>query len=487
MARIQISHLTFAYDGSPDLIFDDASFHIDTDWKLGFIGRNGRGKTTLLRILMGELSAHGAVSSPVAFDYYPFPVDSPWQTPIEMAESRDEDGQSWRFLKEISALDIQDEILFRPFSTLSGGEQAKVLLALLFSRENRFLLIDEPTNHLDLAGRRVVSRYLNEKRGFILVSHDRAFLDGCVDHILSINRANIEVQKGNFSSWEENKRRQDQYEIEENEHLKKDIRRLREAAGRMAAWSDAVEKTKRGQWVYDRGAIGAKAATMMRRSKAVEARQTRALEEKEKLLKNIDYAEELKLFPLSHPAGRLVEMQHVSLSFGGRTVFSDLSFSLSSGQILAITGKNGSGKSSILRLITGENTPSSGKMHLSSQLILSIVPQQAALSGSFRAFIEESGIDETLFKTILRKLGFAREQFEKDLQALSAGQKKKVFIARSLCQRAHLYLWDEPLNYIDVLSRMQIEQLIRQFRPTMLLVEHDQAFIEQIQADILAL
>lgn len=126
-------------------------------------------------------------------------------------------------------------------------------------------------------------------------------------------------------------------------------------------------------------------------------------------------------------------------------------------------------------------------MHLSSQLILSIVPQQAALSGSFRAFIEESGIDETLFKTILRKLGFAREQFEKGLQALSAGQKKKVFIARSLCQRAHLYLWDEPLNYIDVLSRMQIEQLIRQFRPTMLLVEHDQAFIEQIQADILAL
>lgn len=487
MARIQISHLTFAYDGSPDLIFDDASFQIDTDWKLGFIGRNGRGKTTLLRILTGELDDHGAVSSPVQFDYYPIPIAEKQKTPLELASEYDDEGQIWRFLKEISCLDIEEEILDRPFSTLSGGEQAKVLLAMLFSKEHHFLLIDEPTNHLDYAGRQVVSQYLNGKKGFILVSHDRAFLDGCVDHILSINKADIEVQRGNFSSWEENKRRQDQFEIEKNDRLKKDIRRLKDAARRMSDWSDAVEATKIGNGPCDRGAIGAKAAKMMRHSKAVETRRNRDIEEKEKLLKNIDYAEDLKLFPLRHPANRLVEMKDVSLAFGEREIFSHLSFSITNGQMIALMGKNGSGKSSILRLITGENTPSSGEVRLASNLIISIVPQQADLSGRLRDFIAESNIDETLFKTILRKLDFSREQFEKDMGDYSAGQKKKVLIARSLSQSAHLYLWDEPLNYIDVLSRMQIERLISQFRPTMLLVEHDKRFIEQINAEIINL
>lgn len=487
MARIQVSHLTFAYDGSPDLIFDDVSFQIDTDWKLGFIGRNGRGKTTFLRILKGDLEDHGAVCSPVPFDYFPFAVADHSQTPLEIASAMDEDGQIWRFLKEISELDITEEILSQPYSTLSGGEQAKILLAILFSREHHFLLIDEPTNHLDLAARQVVSHYLSSKKGFILVSHDRAFLDGCVDHILSLNKANIEVQKGNFSSWEENKRRRDQFELDENQRLKKDIRRLKEAARRMSDWSDAIEATKIGQGAYDRGAIGAKAAKMMRHSLAVETRKAREIEEKEKLLKNIDHADDLKIFPLRHPNGRLVECRDVSIAYGDRIILNQLTFSIQNGDILALTGKNGCGKSSILRLISENWTPAHGQCHLASGLKLSIVPQQAQLSGSLRDFIRENAVDETQFKTILRKLDFSREQFEKDMSTYSAGQKKKVLIARSLCQQAHLYLWDEPLNYIDVLSRMQIERLIAQFRPTMILVEHDKTFIDHLSSRILAL
>ncbi|MBQ9263978.1 MAG: ABC-F type ribosomal protection protein [Clostridia bacterium] len=487
MARIQISHLTFAYDGSPDLIFDDASFQIDTDWKLGFVGRNGRGKTTLLRILMGELDGHGAVSSPVALDYFPFPIKTPDSTPLDIAANMDPDGQIWRFMKEIACLDVADDVLARPFATLSGGEQAKVLLAALFAQEHHFLLIDEPTNHLDLAGRQVVSRYLNGKKGFILVSHDRAFLDGCVDHILSINRATIDVQKGNFSSWEENKRRQDQFELEKNEHLKQDIRKLKEAARRIASWSDAVEETKIGHGACDRGAIGAKAAKMMRHSKAVETRRNREIEEKEKLLKNIEKSDDLKIFPQRHPVSRLAECREVNIAYDGRTILSSLSFEIHNGDILALTGPNGCGKSSVLKLLSGEIAPSSGTARLASGLVLSIVPQQAVLTGSLRDFIQENSIDETLFKTILRKLDFKREQFEKDMASFSAGQKKKVLIARSLCQSAHLYLWDEPLNYIDVLSRMQIERLIAQFHPTMVLVEHDQAFIDHTATRTLAL
>ena len=494
MARIQVSHLTFGYDGSADCIFDDASFQLDTDWKLGFVGRNGRGKTTLLKILCGELPSHGAVSAPVAFDYFPFPVENPQKTPLEIAEGMDADGQLWRFLKEISCLDVADDALTRPFSTLSGGEQAKVLLAALFAREHHFLLIDEPTNHLDLQGRQVMSRYLNGKKGFILVSHDRAFLDGCVDHILSINRATIDVQKGNYSSWEENKRRQDQFELDRNEQIKTEVSSLRSAARQARAWADQAESVKIGirpggreKSMDARAYYGEKSRRMQQRKKNIQRRIDQEIEEKEKLLKDIEKNDELKIFPQRHPATRLAACRDVAIAYDGREILGGLSFEIHNGDVIALTGKNGSGKSSVLKLFTGELRPSSGEIHLASGLTLSVVPQQARLQGSLKDFVEENGIDETLFKTILRKLDFKREQFEKDMAAFSAGQKKKVLIARSLCQQAHLYLWDEPLNYMDVLSRIQIEQLISAFRPTMLLVEHDQAFLKHIGAQIISL
>ena len=211
MSRIQISDLTFSYDTSFDYIFEHVSFQIDTDWKLGFTGRNGRGKTTFLKLLMGEYEYRGSIAASVSFDYFPYPVKDPAMLTADVLESIDPQYELWKVMKELSQLDVPDEVLYRPFQTLSNGEQTKVLLAVLFGKENNFLLIDEPTNHLDAEARKKfqVGMYLNSKKGFILVSHDRAFLDECTDglnlredlrdgHILSVNRTDIEVQKGNF-------------------------------------------------------------------------------------------------------------------------------------------------------------------------------------------------------------------------------------------------------------------------------------------------
>ena len=211
MSIIKVSDLTFCYEGSYDNIFKNVSFQLDTDWRLGLTGRNGRGKTTLLRLLEGRYPYQGTIHASVGFDYFPYAVEDPSLCPMELLERVCPDVASWRFLRELAPLEVSEDALYRPFSTLSGGEQSKLLLAMLFSRENRFLLIDEPTNHLDQMGRALVSRYLRGKKGFLLVSHDRAFLDGCVDHILSINRSSIELRKGNFSSLYENKRRQDAF------------------------------------------------------------------------------------------------------------------------------------------------------------------------------------------------------------------------------------------------------------------------------------
>ena len=484
MSMIEISNLTFAYDGSYDNIFENVSLRLDTDWRLGLVGRNGRGKTTLLKLLQHKYEYRGTIRADVPFDYFPFAIPDPDKDAIGVIEDVQPDYEYWQLAREMHRLDLSDEILYRPFRSLSGGEQVKLLLALLFARENRFLLIDEPTNHLDAEARALVADYLKTKRGFLLVSHDRAFLDGCVDHILSINKTNIELQKGNFSSWFANKERQDAFEQAENDRLRADIRRLDEAAKRAARWSDKTESEKhvRNSGLRpDRGYIGHKSAKMMQRAKSIEARRLDAAEEKAGLLHNIERADDLKLHPLAYRAETLAELTDVAVQYGGAPVVEGLRLTIRRGARIALTGRNGSGKSSLLKLIAGQDIPHTGTVRLGSGLIVSYVPQDASfLSGSLSAYAEACGIDRTLFFAILRKLDFARVQFEKDMADYSAGQKKKVLLARSLCEQAHLYLWDEPLNYIDVFSRMQIEQLLTVYQPTLLFVEHDRTFCDKI-------
>ncbi|WP_135554683.1 ribosomal protection-like ABC-F family protein [Paenibacillus cymbidii] len=492
MSLINVANLTFAYDGSYDPIFEQVSFQLDTDWKLGFTGRNGRGKTTFLNLLLGKYEYSGTISASVSFDYFPYRVDDEDQLTLDVVNGIVTDYEYWELQRELSLLQVEEGALERPFRTLSYGERTKVLLAALFLNENRFLLIDEPTDHLDSNARKLVSDYLAAKRGFILVSHDRAFLDACVDHMLSINKTGIDIQKGNFSSWWENKQRQDNYELAENDRLKKDIRQLKEAARRTSDWSHEVEKTKNGTRnsgsKVDKGYVGHKAAKMMKRSKSIEHRQTNAIEEKAGLLQNIEQKERLKLSPLAYHKHRLVELDCVSIHYGDRTVCSGVQLTIEQGERIALSGRNGSGKSSLLKLICGETIAHTGTVRIGSGLKISSVSQSSSfVRGSLTDFARSHGLDESLFKAILRKLDFARVQFEKEIADFSSGQKKKVLIAKSLCEPAHLYVWDEPLNYIDVISRMQIEELLLDYAPTLLFVEHDREFCRQIATKVIEL
>ena len=481
MSLIQVSNLTFAYDGSYDNIFEKVNFQIDTNWKLGFIGRNGRGKTTFLNLLQGKYEYQGSISASVAFSYFPYKVSDPTAFSVDVVDEIYPDYQYWQLAREMAKLQLDEDVLYRPYGTLSNGEQTKLQLAVLFSKENNFLLIDEPTNHLDIRGREIISQYLNGKKGFILVSHDRAFLDGCVDHILSINKANIEIQRGNFSSWYENKRRQDAFDLSENEKLKKEITRLEETARQKAAWADRSESAKIGSHIFDRGFAGHKSAKMMARSKSIAARQQAAIEEKSKVLKNIEQSDELKIFQTPFHTKRLVQLQDVSIAYEDKQVCCGVNFAIEQGDRIVLQGANGSGKSSLIKLICGEDIPHRGQRRIGNGLRISYVSQDASgLRGKLTDFALNSGIEESLFLAMLAKLDVPKTQMEKDMSALSAGQKKKVLLAKSICEPAHLHIWDEPMNYIDVISRMQIEELLLQFQPTILFVEHDKVFCEKI-------
>lgn len=485
MSIINVKNLTFAYEGSYDNVFENVSFSIDTDWRLGFIGRNGRGKTTFLKLLTGELDHRGSISASVDFEYFPYEVENKEEFTIDVIRSVSPLAEDWEIMRELSLLSTEEDILYRQFNTLSMGERTKAMIAALFLKENSFLLIDEPTNHLDAEGREILAKYIKRKKGFILVSHDRAFLDKCVDHILAINNTGMEIQKGNFSSWQANKDLRDSFEAAENEKLKKDIKRLDAAAGRTASWADSVEKSKTGAGGnIDRGYIGHKSAKMMKRSKSILERRREMADEKSKLLKDIEKGEVLAVEPLEFHSSRLVTLSDVSVSYGEKSVFENVSLTINQGERIAVSGKNGSGKSTLLKLICGEDIQHSGTVERGSNLIISYVSQNTdEFCGNLSDYALRCGIDESLFKTILRKLGFSREQFEKDISDFSGGQKKKTLIARSLCERAHLYVWDEPLNFIDVISRMQIERLIDEYKPTMIFVEHDRAFCESVSTE----
>ena len=495
MSLIHVTNLTFSYDGSYENIFENVSFQLDTNWKLGFTGRNGRGKTTFLYLLLGKYEYRGSISTSVAFSYFPYHVTDQSILAIDAVEAMYPEYEYWRLAREMAKLQLDDAVLYRPYETLSNGEQTKLQLAVLFSKENHFLLIDEPTNHLDIRGRELVSRYLNSKKGFILVSHDRAFLDGCVDHILSINKSDIQVCKGNFSTWWENKQRQDAFEQAENEKLKKEISRLEETAREKANWSDTAERRKLRSGPMDvdnvkgwRPLQGAKAKKSMARAKAIEQRQTAAIEEKSKLLKNIERSDKLKIFQTPFHTKRLTQLKDVTIDYGDGAVCENISFSIQMGDRIALQGANGSGKSSIIKLLCGQEIPYTGQLWLGNGLKISYVNQDTSgLQGKLTDFARDSGIDESLFLAMLAKLDVSKEQMEKDMSCLSAGQKKKVLLAKSICEPMHLHIWDEPMNYIDVISRMQIEALLLEYQPTILFVEHDKAFCDNVATKVVKL
>lgn len=543
MARINVSDLTFCYEGSFDNIFEKVSFSIDTDWKLGFIGRNGKGKTTFLNLLLGKYEYQGTISTPAAFEYFPYQISENQmkQCAGDFLDELRIDCELWRVICELEKLHLEADVLYRPFETLSHGERTKVLLAILFAGDNYFLLIDEPTNHLDQKSREIVKEYLGQKKGFILVSHDRDLLDACIDHVLVLNRHSIEVQNGNFSSWQMNKERLDHFQRDENEKHKREIRRLKKAADQARNWAVKNEETKIGydpiknhdRGIGTRAYIGAKTKKMQSRVKQLEERITKEISQKEGLLQDIENPAALKIMPLKHHKEVLIAAKGYGIAYRGASpkeehtadcstqngipqnnayeIFHDFNLELRQGERLFLRGENGCGKSSFIKAILAQiqktadtrqenktlgfgikdnvfsenQIEETGYLTVASGLIISYINQDTSfLKGNLKEFCAKRGLDESLLKAILRQLDLGREQFAKNMEEYSEGQKKKVLIASSLLTQAHLYLWDEPLNYIDVFSRMQIENLLLQQKPTMLVVEHDVRFCEKIATNI---
>ncbi len=442
MTAIQITHLSYTYPSQAEAIFTDLSLDLDSSWKLALVGRNGRGKTTFLRLLAGQLGTQRAVKSPLTFTYYPtfLPKDEPAYFSL-MDEAAFE---LWRLEKEMNRLNLSPDLLYQPFGQLSGGEQSKLLLAL------------------------------------------------------ALENGEIHLYRDNFAGYQATKDQRDQTNLDRDKQLRREIKSLEKSQKQLAANAQKAEsslhakgkmKPDRKAELLDKGFLSKRAAKVMKRAKNVARRQEKEEAAKQGLLSNIEEAPALDLNFKADYHQTLFTGRDLSLEIAGRTLFQGLNLAIASRGIVALTGPNGSGKSSFLAWLLGnKDFTCQGDWDLQTGLKISYLPQDlSSYQGYLPAFAKEHDLNYEHFLNQLKKLGLEREVFKQKIEEMSQGQKKRVALAKSLTEEASLYLWDEPANYLDLFNQDQLIKLLAKEQPAMLLVDHDQALIEAVAKECVCL
>lgn len=499
MSSIKISDVSFRYEDSSNNIFNNLNLDLDSSWKLGLVGRNGRGKTTFLNLLQRKLVGRGEIQTKLNFSYYPIRIKNP--TNITLYELQDQIMfEQWKLERELNLIHVDSNLIWQPFNTLSGGEQTKILLALSFIDQNTFPLIDEPTNHLDEESRQEICKYLTKHhKGYIVVSHDRNFLNQVTDHVLAIENTEIHLYQGNYATYEQIKERRDEFNREKNEKLAGEIKNLHNQKEQFYHWAQKIEARKKlgqkTQYILNRrtrlntGAIGHAAAKMMKKSITSRNRMDKKIEEKEGLMVNIEAIPKLTMNFQSNYHSTLLETKNLSLKIGDKQLFSNLNLIIKNHGIVALEGKNGSGKSTFLKFLLNKAlVNSSGKYKLTNGLRISYLPQDFTIyEGSLKDFAFHQKLSYEDLLNILKKMGFPPTNFKIPIEEMSMGQQKRLALAKSLLEPADLYLWDEPANYLDVFNQDQFINLLQAVKPAMLLIDHDQYFIEHVANERIAL
>ena len=483
MGSIKISNVSFKYEDSSNNIFNNLNLDLDSSWKLGLVGRNGRGKTTFLNLLQGKLVGRGEIQTKLNFSYSPIRIKD--STNITLYELQDQVMfEQWKLERELNLMHVDSNLIWQPFNTLSGGEQTKILLALSFIDQNSFPLIDEPTNHLDEESRQEICKYLTKHhKGYIVVS---------TDHVLAIENTEIHLYQGNYATYEQIKEARDEFNREKNGKLAGEIKTLHNQKEQFYHWAQKIEARKnlgqKTQYILNRrtrlntGAIGHAAAKMMKKFITSRNRMDKKIEEKEGLMVNIEDIPKLTMNFQSNYHSTLLETRGLGLKVGDKQLFSNLNLIVKNHGIVALEGKNGSGKSTFLKFLLDKAViNSSGKYKLANGLRISYLPQDFTIyQGSLKNFAFHQKLSYRDLLNILKKMGFPRTNFNVPIEEMSMGQQKRIALAKSLLESADLYLWDEPANYLDVFNQDQLINLLQEIKPAMLLIDHDQYFIEQV-------
>jgi ATP-binding cassette subfamily F protein 3 len=539
---LRVSNLTKYFIDQPVLL--GASFVLNAGERVGLVGANGSGKTTLLRIIAGlerpdegsvwldpharmgylrqgvlgdetrsvsqmlmpggaVLAAHLALQE--ATTLLAAEPHDPEVLDLYTAAAADFDEQGGyealdRLEQILRALDLDTIDPARPIASLSGGQKTRLGLAALLMDRPEVLLLDEPTNHLDVDGLHWLEGFLQEYPGAaLIVSHDRAFLDATVTTILELDGSShrLTAYSGGYSDYAAARqaaleRQREQYHRQEQERarIEADIRRTRQ---------QALQVEGRSRSDYDHGDTrGAKfggrarAAKVMRKAVTRERKLERFLADEERVEKpKPGWSLRLEFAPVAGGAREVLRLEGVSKGYGNHPVLREVDLLVRHGERLAITGPNGGGKSTLLRLIAGDLSPDGGRLRLGAGVIPAYYGQEQEgldlTQTPLQAMRALRPMSETEARTLLHGFLFGGEAAFTPIGRLSYGERARLVLARLILSQANLLLLDEPTNHFDISARERFEAALTQFSGTIIAVLHDRYAIGRLATRVLEL
>lgn len=512
MTICSVNNVTKSFGGN--IIFENISLEIKNGERVGLVGRNGSGKTTIFGLLTGRESLDagaihmkkgtriGHVAQIPKFDEAMTVYDvlsSAFKVEKELEKEMHALEKNMAVEQEQSALEklmerygvIQEKFAFlggyeieanimkvanglqvtdlfsRVFTELSGGEQTKVSLAYMLLQKPDLLLLDEPTNHLDLFAVEWLEQFLKEYTGTVMViSHDRYFLDEVVTKIFDLEDGEIHVYHTNYSQFVEEKEGKLLQEFQAYQEQQKKIKKMKEAIKRLREWANQANPPNEG---------------LHKRARNME----RALERIEKLKRPILERKQMGLqFEGQERSGKdVVVMKEVSKGFAGRPLFEQANLHVRFQERAAIVGRNGTGKTTLLKLLLEEINPDVGEIRIGSSVKIGYLSQHTygnVKSNVLEAFREYVAVTEGEARHILAKFLFYGPAVFKKVTQLSGGEKMRLRLAQLMYQDINFLILDEPTNHLDIESREVLEEALEQYNGTILAVSHDRYFLNKL-------
>ena len=512
MIDISVSNVSKEFEVGRKIL-DGVTFQVDTGERVGLLGKNGAGKTTLFRILTGELETdEGRVSVASGkrvglisqIPVYPagytvemvlraaFQRLSAMEAEMESLTARMAAGESDPALlrrydalsaayesgggydvetplnKVCNGLDISPDMRQRPFADLSGGEKTRVNLGRLILEDTDVLLLDEPTNHLDLRCTEWLEDYLSRFKGTVLtISHDRWFLDKVVSRVIELENGKAEFYAGNYSYYVEEKERRYQEQLRQYEKEQAKIEQLQTAAERLRVWAYSGNDK-----IFKRAFSMEKRIERLR--KTDKPRKDRKLE--------------IKFGEREFRGDEVMVVKDLKKSFGDRTLFDHVDLEVVGGERIALLGDNGTGKSTLIKLIMGEETPDEGKIRLGPTVKIGYLPQIIHFDRPDRNLVDTmlyaQNCSTQEARDRLAAFDFRGEDVFKSVSALSGGEQSRLRLCMLMDSKINLLILDEPTNHLDLNSREWIEEAVADYTGNLLFVSHDRYFINQFATRI---
>ena len=486
MSNIEFKDLTFGY--GDNMIFNHAQINIDDRWKLGLVGRNGRGKSTLLNLLQGKITTDSSIITDKNFVYFPQLLteedfndkdkskkqNTADKYYVERLSVKITDRNSqltyyvlnelaefeqWKLERELSLLKVDLEILWRPFGSLSGGEQTKCLLAILFLDEDNFPLIDEPTNHLDMKSRKIVADYLQKKSGFIVVSHDRYFLNKVCTQIADIDYGKIKLYAGNYDFWYESSQLLIRQMKEANKKKEEKIKELQEFISRFSA-----------------NASKSKQATS--RKRALEKIQLDDIQPSSRKYPYIDFRPDREI------GNEVLMVEGLSKTIDGEKVLDNISFTLGHDDKVAFVGSNELAKTTLFQILMGEMEPDEGTYKWGITTSRAYFPLDSgsefdndySIVDWLTQYSEEK--DATYVRGFLGRMLFAGDDGVKKVKVLSGGEKVRCLLSKMMISGANVLIFDEPTNHLDMESITALNNGMTKFPGVILFSSRDHQIVQ---------